>query len=156
MTIIDPEHYRGLRRRAGRVASAQQANLFFQLGSRRYERGSIILTTNRPFEQWGTTFGGDTIAAAIPGPPAAPHRRTGRSTRAVRARPRRRPANPPGAEIGRRLDRKADTPRFCLGVSLESLGLSALDGGRGRIRTCGLPDVNRALQPLSYAPASPV
>lgn len=47
------------------VATPQHANLFFQLISRRYERGSVILTTNRPFEQWGTTFGDDTIAAAI-------------------------------------------------------------------------------------------
>ncbi len=30
------------------------ANLFFQLVSKRYERGSIILNTNRPFEEWGS------------------------------------------------------------------------------------------------------
>jgi DNA replication protein DnaC len=32
------------------------ANLFFQLVSKRYERGSIILNTNRPFEEWGSLF----------------------------------------------------------------------------------------------------
>lgn len=47
------------------VATPQHANLFFQLVSRRYERGSTILTTNRPFDQWGQTFGDDTIAAAV-------------------------------------------------------------------------------------------
>lgn len=41
------------------------ANLFFQLISRRYERGSIILTTNKPFEEWGSIFGDDVIASAI-------------------------------------------------------------------------------------------
>lgn len=47
------------------VADARQANLFFQLISSRYEKTATIITTNRPFEQWGKTFGDDTIAAAI-------------------------------------------------------------------------------------------
>lgn len=42
-----------------------RANLFFQLVSRRYERGSIILTTNRTFSEWGEVFGDDVIATAI-------------------------------------------------------------------------------------------
>jgi DNA replication protein DnaC len=44
---------------------AQRANLFFQLVSRRYERGSTIVTTNKPFDQWGHLFGDDVIASAI-------------------------------------------------------------------------------------------
>ena len=44
---------------------AERANLFFQLVSRRYEKGSIILTTNKPFDQWGEVFGDDVIASAI-------------------------------------------------------------------------------------------
>lgn len=44
----------------------RRANLFFQLISRLYEHGSIILTTNKPFEEWGTVFGGDEgIAGAV-------------------------------------------------------------------------------------------
>lgn len=43
----------------------QKANLFFQLISKRYERGAIILTTNRTFSEWGEVFGDDVIAAAI-------------------------------------------------------------------------------------------
>lgn len=43
----------------------QGANLFFQLVSRRYEAGTIILTTNLPFEQWDTIFGDSIISAAI-------------------------------------------------------------------------------------------
>jgi len=41
------------------------AHLLFQLISRRYERGSIILTSNRGFGQWGEIFGDTIIATAI-------------------------------------------------------------------------------------------
>jgi DNA replication protein DnaC len=43
----------------------RRANLFFQLISRRYEHGSIILTGNKPFEEWGSIFGDDVIASAV-------------------------------------------------------------------------------------------
>ena len=43
----------------------QGANLFFQLISRRYEHGSIIITTNLPFDQWDTVFGDQVISSAI-------------------------------------------------------------------------------------------
>lgn len=43
---------------------SRQANLFFQLVSVRYERGSMGVTTNKPFDQWGQTFGGDDVIAA--------------------------------------------------------------------------------------------
>ncbi len=33
------------------------AHLFFQLVSRRYERGSLLLTSNRSVGEWGTVFG---------------------------------------------------------------------------------------------------
>jgi DNA replication protein DnaC len=42
----------------------RRANLFFQLISRRYEHGSIILTGNKPFEEWGTIVGGDDVIAS--------------------------------------------------------------------------------------------
>lgn len=41
------------------------AHLFFQLVARRYERGSMLITTNQPVTQWGTVFGDDVLAAAI-------------------------------------------------------------------------------------------
>jgi DNA replication protein DnaC len=41
------------------------ANLFFQLISRRYERGPMILTTNQSFGSWGEVFGDRVIATAI-------------------------------------------------------------------------------------------
>lgn len=44
---------------------ARRATLFFQLISRRYERGSVILTSNKPFEEWGAVFGDEVIASAV-------------------------------------------------------------------------------------------
>jgi DNA replication protein DnaC len=44
---------------------SQGANLFFQLISRRYERGAMILTSNQSFGSWGDVFGDRVIAAAI-------------------------------------------------------------------------------------------
>ena len=41
------------------------AHLFFQLISRRYERGAVILTSNRSFSQWNEIFGDPVIATAI-------------------------------------------------------------------------------------------
>lgn len=42
------------------------SNLLFQVISARYERGSIVLTTNKAFKQWPTIFNGDsTITAAV-------------------------------------------------------------------------------------------
>lgn len=42
------------------------ADLLFQVISQRYERGSIILTINKPFKQWATIFNNDsTIASAV-------------------------------------------------------------------------------------------
>ena len=41
------------------------AHLFFQLVSRRYERGSMLLTSNRSVGEWGTVFGDPVVATAI-------------------------------------------------------------------------------------------
>ena len=43
----------------------QAAALFFQLISRRYERGPMILTSNQSFGSWGDVFGDRVIASAI-------------------------------------------------------------------------------------------
>jgi DNA replication protein DnaC len=44
---------------------AEAANLFFQLVSARYERGSLIVTSNKPFTAWGEIFGDPVVAAAM-------------------------------------------------------------------------------------------
>ncbi len=41
------------------------AHVLFQLVSRRYERGSILLTSNRAVGEWGTVFGDPVVATAI-------------------------------------------------------------------------------------------
>jgi DNA replication protein DnaC len=43
----------------------EAANLFFQLVSARYERSSVIITSNKPFGRWGEVFGDAADAAAM-------------------------------------------------------------------------------------------
>ena len=43
----------------------RSAHLFFQLVARRYEKGSILITTNQLVTQWGTVFGDEVLASAI-------------------------------------------------------------------------------------------
>ena len=44
--------------------SREQANLFFQAIANRYEKGSLILTSNLSFGQWDETFAGNTALTA--------------------------------------------------------------------------------------------
>lgn len=57
LLIVDELGYLPFERRS--------AHLFFQLVARRYERSSLLLTTNQVVTQWGTVFGDDVLAAAI-------------------------------------------------------------------------------------------
>ena len=44
----------------------EEANLFFQVVAKRYERGSMVLTSNLPFTQWASTLADDqTLTAAM-------------------------------------------------------------------------------------------
>jgi DNA replication protein DnaC len=43
----------------------EAANLFFQLVAARYERASLIVTSNKPFGRWGEVFGDEVVAAAM-------------------------------------------------------------------------------------------
>jgi len=45
--------------------TAQEAYLFFQFVSKRYEKASIIMTSNKSFIDWQELFGDQVIAAAI-------------------------------------------------------------------------------------------
>jgi DNA replication protein DnaC len=45
--------------------TAGGANLFFQLVNARYEKGAMILTSNRGFKDWGEIFGDNVVAAAL-------------------------------------------------------------------------------------------
>ncbi len=44
----------------------EEANLFFNVIAKKYEKGSIILTSNLPFSQWPNAFADDqTVTAAM-------------------------------------------------------------------------------------------
>ena len=44
----------------------EEANLFFNVIAKRYEKGSTILTSNLPFSQWSKSFADDvTLTAAM-------------------------------------------------------------------------------------------
>jgi len=55
--VIDEVGYQPLER--------AEANLVFQVISKRYEKGSIILTSNKTFSEWGSVFGDEGLATAI-------------------------------------------------------------------------------------------
>jgi DNA replication protein DnaC len=57
LLIIDELGYLPFERRA--------AHLFFQLVNRRYEKGSLLVTTNQRVSDWGTVFGDEVLATAI-------------------------------------------------------------------------------------------
>jgi hypothetical protein len=74
----------------------QGANLVFQLVSRRYERGPMILTSNQSFAAWGEVFGERLIATAMasiiipPTPSRRQRREQGGLAGARSSAPRRR------------------------------------------------------------------
>ena len=45
--------------------SKETSSLFFRLISKRYEKASTIITSNKEFQEWGTIFNDDVIATAI-------------------------------------------------------------------------------------------
>jgi len=45
--------------------SKKSAALFFRLVAKIYEKSSIIITSNKAFEEWGQIFGDEVVAAAI-------------------------------------------------------------------------------------------
>jgi DNA replication protein DnaC len=57
LLVIDELGYLPFERRA--------AHLFFQLVNRRYERGSLLVTTNQRVSDWGTVSGDEVLATAI-------------------------------------------------------------------------------------------
>jgi DNA replication protein DnaC len=43
----------------------EAANLMFELVSSRYEKASMVVTSNKPFSKWGEIFGDDAVATAM-------------------------------------------------------------------------------------------
>lgn len=57
LLIVDELGYLPFERRA--------AHLMFQLVNRRYEKGSLMITSNQPVGAWGEVFGDTILATAI-------------------------------------------------------------------------------------------
>lgn len=55
--VVDEVGYQPLER--------TEANLVFQVISKRYEKGSTLLTSNKGFGEWGQVFGDEVLATAI-------------------------------------------------------------------------------------------
>ena len=45
--------------------SRTSAELLFEVSSQRYERGSILVTTNLPFDEWTEVFGSERLTGAL-------------------------------------------------------------------------------------------
>ena len=45
--------------------SRTEAELLFEVFSQRYERGSILVTTNLPFDEWTEVFGSERLAGTL-------------------------------------------------------------------------------------------
>ena len=48
-----------------RSISHTGADLLFEVFSQRYERGSILVTTNLPFDEWTEVFGSERLTGAL-------------------------------------------------------------------------------------------
>ncbi|WP_456057552.1 IS21-like element helper ATPase IstB [Alicyclobacillus dauci] len=57
LLIVDEIGYRKMNNAA--------AHLFFQLVAERYEKGAMILTSNKSYSEWGDIFGDNVLATAI-------------------------------------------------------------------------------------------
>ena len=54
----------------------EQANLFFQVAAKRYERGAMILTSNLSFGAWDQAFAGDAVLTMTPSSASTDHERS--------------------------------------------------------------------------------
>ena len=53
------------RRTRLRAAVQDRAELLFEVFSQRYERGSVLVTTNLPFDEWTEMFGSERLTGAL-------------------------------------------------------------------------------------------
>ena len=61
------------------------AELLFEVFSQRYERGSILVTTNLPFDEWTEVFGSERADRGTAGPPHPPRPHPGNERRELPA-----------------------------------------------------------------------
>ena len=75
------------------------AELLFEVFSQRYERGSILVATNLPFDEWTEVFGSERLTGALLGPAHPPHPHPGDERRELP--PQAQPGELPGSSSGR-------------------------------------------------------
>ena len=64
--VVDAEHNLLIIDELGFVPlSRTGAELLFEVFSQRYERGSIMVTTNLPFDEWTEVFGSERLTGAL-------------------------------------------------------------------------------------------
>ena len=56
---------RGFNTLAAQAEKTLEEELLFELISQRYERGSILITSNLPFDEWTETFGSERLTGAL-------------------------------------------------------------------------------------------
>ena len=81
------------------------AELRFDVAGRAYERTSLIVTTNLPFEQWTEVLGRERLTGGHAGPPDAPRAYPGSQRPKRPAGRRQTPAQAPTAGAGKTLAR---------------------------------------------------
>ena len=97
--------------------STTGAELLFEVFSQRYERGSILVTTNLPFDEWTEVFGSERLGAShrsVAGPPHPPRPHPGDEWRELPAEAQpgeRRLAS--SREAGRRITHCQRCPPSC-------------------------------------------
>ena len=71
------------------------AELLFEVFSQRYERGSILVTSNLPFDEWTEIFGSERLTGAFAGPPHPPCPYPGNERRELSSQPKPKTAEIP-------------------------------------------------------------
>ena len=72
------------------------AELLFEVFSQRYERGSTLVTTNLPFDEWTEVFGSERLTGGSPRPPHPPRQHPRDEWRELQAQPEPQASNPDG------------------------------------------------------------
>ncbi len=63
------------------------AELLFEVISQRYERGSVLITTNLPFDEWTEVFGSERLTGALLDPLTQPRPHPPDERRELQAQP---------------------------------------------------------------------
>ena len=63
--LINARWYKPGRAMTAQLLSKTGAELLFEVFSQRYERGSTLVTSNLPFDEWTEVFGSERLTGAL-------------------------------------------------------------------------------------------